>query len=581
MGVACLAVGVPKTGFLRFYGRLESFCGLAQLLFKEGSLRATDNFFAIFPRVVTDVALVAFRAAFLLLLTALVLIPSEALAVCVCGNGDGQPTLYEPITIDGDVADWGTATQAGTVLADEDNNVCDGPAGGLTDRDAPVQSTGRDITQFSFTYDDTYLYFYTERIGSSTNTQNFLYYGDVDGDGYMEDGEPVIVAEWKGSNRNVDVYICEYDPVDSTNGDATVDSAGYGDGYALPGNLQNVPNQPDYSGNWGSSDGQAMEFAIAWTDLGFSEPVGHPIHVSSTNANKNANNLGSQIDDNLGGCGGGGGSLQFADLEFSGAYTLSGYWGDTVWGLHHLVNLGNYDDSFSFAYTISGSWSPTVSLYLDDGDSIFDTNDTLIASTVGLASGGSVDIIIVYNIGSFTSGIATIVTTATSQYDTAVADSVTDAVTALYPNITSMKYVSSVADTTAATPGGADKALPGARITYSITLTNNGNASPNTDSIVVIDSIPTAVQFYVGTGASSPVTFSAGTTTLTYTYTSLGSTTDDIAFTSQSGPSPAYTYTPVPDAQGFDGAVTGFRIDPDGNFDGSTSFNLTYEVQIP
>lgn len=86
---------------------------------------------------------------------------------------------------------------------------------------------------------------------------------------------------------------------------------------------------------------------------------------------------------------------------------------------------------------------------------------------------------------------------------------------------------------------------------------------------------------YVGDGTASPITFDPGTTTLTYTFTSLISITDDIAFTSDSGPSPAYTYTPVPDPQGFDGAVTGFKVDPDGAFDGSTSFYFTYEVKIP
>ncbi len=53
------------------------------------------------------------------------------------------------------------------VLADPDNNVCDGPAGGLIDRDAPVQSTGRDLTHFEYTWDATSIYLFTERVGSS------------------------------------------------------------------------------------------------------------------------------------------------------------------------------------------------------------------------------------------------------------------------------------------------------------------------------------------------------------------------------------------------------------------------------
>ncbi len=524
--------------------------------------------------------------ALIVFLCSLTLFPSLSAAACSCGGGDGVPLVFSPtapINVDGDVADWGTTSQPGTVLNDEDNNVCDGPSGGITDLDTP--GNGQDIVQFSFTYDDSWIYFYTERAGSTNNPQTFLYYADTNLDGYMDDTEPVIVAEWQGNNRRVDVFLATYNPTYaySATGDPMVDPAtGLGDGWSLPGNLTNITGPIAlYSGTFGSTSGLAMEFAIQWSALGFSGPTGHQIHVSSTNANKNANNLGSQIDDNLGGCGGGAGSIQFADLDFSGAYTFSGYWGETVWGVHHLVNQGNGNDSFSFSHTVSGPWSPTVSLYVDDGNGIFDSVDLPIASTVGLASGASLDVITVYDIGNFTSGIASVVTTATSQYDTIVTDSVTDTIEVLNPNIASVKYVSSVSDTTPSTPGGADKALPGATVTYTISVTNSGNASPDTDSVAVRDRITATVQMYIGTGAVSPVTFDPGTTALSYTYSSLASTTDDIAFTSESGSSPAYTYTPAPDAQGYDGAVTGFRVDPKGDFGGSTGFDLVYEVRIP
>jgi len=513
----------------------------------------------------------------------LLLLPSMSRAASFCGGGDGIPLTYSPtvpLTMDGDVADWGTTSQAGTVLNDGDNNVTDGPYMGLVDRDAPVQSTGRDIIQFSFTYDDTWLYFYTERIGSSSNTQTFLYYADVDDDGFQEDGEPIIVAEWKGSNRRVNIYVADYNPVDAVNGDATVDSSGFGDGYALPGNLKNISSAiGTSSGTYGSSNGMAMEFGIEWARLGFSGPVGHTIHVSSTNANKNANNLGAQIDDNLGGCGGGAGSTQFADLDFSGAYTFSGYWGDTVWGFHHLVNLGNGDDSFAFAYTIYGTWSPTVSLYVDDGDSIFTTSDSPIASTVGLASGGSVDVISVYDIGNFTSGIATVVITATSQYDPIATDSVSDTIEVLIPDLVTIKSVSGVADTRAFNSTNP-KAILGASVTYSIQVSNVGNGWTVTDSVVVADTISSGTEMFVGDGSASPVMWSGAGSGLTYSFVSLGDTGDDIAFTSESGPAPAYSYTPTGDANGYDSAVTGFRVNPKGAFNPSSSFTLEPQVRV-
>ncbi len=519
---------------------------------------------------------------------ALLLVPTVGRTACVCGGGDGIPLIFSPtapIDIDGDVADWGTTSQTGTVLNDEDNNVCDGPSGGLTDLDAPIQGSGQDIVQFSYTYDDSWIYFFTERVASANNPQTFLYYADVDNDGFQEDGEPVIVAEWQGNTGQVSVYIADYDPVDAVNGDSTVDPAGLGDGYALPGNLKNISSAiGSYSGTYGSTNGLAMEFRVEWTSLGFSSgPVGHSVHVSSTNANKNANNLGSQIDDNLAGCGGGPGTTQFADLDFSGAYSLQGARGSTVYGLHHLVNLGNGDDAFAFAYTIAGSHSPSVIFYLDDGDAIFDTGDTVIAGTVAVASGASVDIIIAYGIGPTALGGATVTTTATSEFSLTqpftISDSVTDTVEVLGPDLVTIKSVSGVADARAFNSSNP-KAIPGATVTYSIQVSNAGNGPTVTDSVVVTDTIPAGTQMYVGDGSASPVTWSGAGSGLTYSFVSLGDTGDDIAFTSESGPAPAYSYNPAGDADGYDSAVTGFRINPKGAHNPSSSFTISTRVRV-
>lgn len=517
----------------------------------------------------------------------LLLMPSMSRAACVCGGGDGIPLTYPspPINIDGNVAEWGTTSQPGTVLNDEDNNVCDGISGG-TDLDTP--GNGQDIVQFSYTYDDTWIYFYTERTGSTNNKQNFLYYADVDNDGFQEDGEPVIVAEWQGNNGQVSVFIAEYNPVDAINGDPTVDSAGSGDGYSLPGNLKNISSELTTSSGIygaGASGGLIMELRIEWTRLGFTVPTGHSVHVSSTNANKNANNLGSSIQDNLGGCGGGGGTTQYADLDFSGAYSLQGAQASSVDGLHHLVNLGNGDDSFSFAYTITGPHSPTVTLYLDDGDAIFDTGDSVIpiAGTVAVASGASVDIIIVYGIGSTSIGVATVTTTATSQFSltqsVTISDFVADTIEVLGPDLLTIKSISGVADARAFNSSNS-KAIPGASVTYSIQVSNVGNGWTVTDSVVITDTVQSGTEMYVGDGSASPVIWSGAGSGLTYSFVSLGDTGDDIAFTSESGPSPAYTYNPSGVPDGYDSAVKGFRINPKGAFNPSSSFTLSPRVRV-
>jgi hypothetical protein len=76
------------------------------------------------------------------------------------------------------------------------------------------------------------------------------------------------------------------------------------------------------------------------------------------------------------------------------------------------------------------------------------------------------------------------------------------------------------------------------------------------------------------------VSFSNGSPTsgLTYTYTSLASGTDDLSFSSNGGLS--YTYTPVPDANGYDAAVTHLRIAPKGIFAGASSGNPSFSYQF-
>jgi hypothetical protein len=138
------------------------------------------------------------------------------------------------MTVDGNMADWAV------IHADLDNNVCDGPP--IADRDAPVQSTGRDLTHFAFTWDATSIYLFTSRAGSANNVQRFVYYADIDNDGLMETGEPVIGANWSGSTRLVEVYLFQYVAV-AAGGDPMVDGGGFADGYTLPGGFQNVPSQ--------------------------------------------------------------------------------------------------------------------------------------------------------------------------------------------------------------------------------------------------------------------------------------------------------------------------------------------------
>ncbi|MGI9248260.1 MAG: hypothetical protein ACR2QI_04555, partial [Woeseiaceae bacterium] len=245
--------------------------------------------------------------------------PIVAWAVCTCGFGDGQFTLVT-ITADGDLSDWAP------VHADTDNNVCDGPANGDADRDAPVQSTGRDLSHFAFTWDQNNIYLFTERSGSTNNTQSFVYYADTNNDRSMQTGEPVIGVTWRGNNRRVNVYIYTY-VAQAAGGDSMVDSNGFADGYTLPGSFANIPSSsnPNRSGAWGSADGRQMEFPITWGELGVSPGAAFTFHVASSNASLGAGSFTAQIDDNLSGCGGNLGSTGASGVVLTPDRTLVGF----------------------------------------------------------------------------------------------------------------------------------------------------------------------------------------------------------------------------------------------------------------
>ena len=132
------------------------------------------------------------------------------------------------------------------------------------------------------------------------------------------------------------------------------------------------------------------------------------------------------------------------------------------------------------------------------------------------------------------------------------------------------------------------KAIPGALMNYTVTVTNTNAGTADAASTTITDAVPSTMQLYVndvGGAGSGPVAFSNGATTsgLSYSFTSLASTTDGIAFSNNNGAT--YTYTPVPDANGYDSNVTHFRISPTGTFNGASggnnpSFQLQLRMQV-
>ncbi|MCT2558624.1 hypothetical protein N0B51_06490 [Tsuneonella sp. YG55] len=130
--------------------------------------------------------------------------------------------------------------------------------------------------------------------------------------------------------------------------------------------------------------------------------------------------------------------------------------------------------------------------------------------------------------------------------------------------------------------------IPGAVVTHSTTVQNSGTGAPDSNTVDVILAVPASTKLSVadiGGGSSGPVQFTNGTppSSLTYTFTSLSSTTDDLEFSSDNGAT--WTYTPVADAQQLDGNVTRMRVRLKGAFAAApsgtpTSFTLSYRTKI-
>lgn len=267
----------------------------------------------------------------------------------------GNPTL-RTITVDGTMSDWAE------VLSNPIQVTTDGVSSDPCtlsvppDRDCPVQSTGRDLDKFAWTYDSNNIYLYVERVGSSSNSQEFLYFMDTGQDKRMNFTDFVLVVSWKGSNRSTGATLYRYSPKDSTNGDPMVDSSGFADGYSMPGQLGSAV-WSDYSKVGGSESGLEMECYVPWVQLGV--PYATPIyyHVSASN-----NTKPSTAQENLGGPGGGIGSFGFYEATLAPDNTGNAIAGSSLFFTHTLSNTGSFDDVFTLSFNSSMGYAVALTV---------------------------------------------------------------------------------------------------------------------------------------------------------------------------------------------------------------------------
>ena len=404
-------------------------------------------------------------------------------------------TVLTSISVDGNMSDWSA------VLADPLQTTIDGPGGGLTDLDAPVQSTGRDLSAFAWTFDGSYFYMYVRRVGSSKNRQDYWFYLDTNVDGLLQTGEPVFHVSWWGKTRKTNSERYLYNAV-APGGDPMSDGAGFADGYTMPGTIGSMVVLENLRG--GSPAGIEMECRMSWTQLGV--PAGSPLgfHVATSNST----NLPSQVDDNLGGPGGGPGSTQLPGVTLTPNLSVTVVPGGTAVLGHQTTNTGNAADTFNMSWTSSGSFAPSAVVFhhdlngngqLDPGEPLLgDTDGDGVADTGVVASGATFDLLAVATIpaGVVEGDVATLTVTATSSVAPLLLDFAIDTLTVSTPNITLVKAVDRAT------------APPGSVLTYSVTYTSNGSAEAYNS--VIVDTIPAFTVYQTGsaTGAGSLIEFS-------------------------------------------------------------------------
>ena len=78
----------------------------------------------------------------------------------------------------------------------------------------------------------------------------------------------------------------------------------------------------------------------------------------------------------------------------------------------------------------------------------------------------------------------------------------------------------------------------------------------------------------------APFVFIDGTptSTLGFTFGGLADAGDDVQFSNNGGVS--FAYTPAPNANGVDSAVTHLRFNPQGPFSGTTTGNPSFQVRF-
>ncbi|MBK6708632.1 MAG: hypothetical protein IPG54_14685 [Sphingomonadales bacterium] len=121
--------------------------------------------------------------------------------------------------------------------------------------------------------------------------------------------------------------------------------------------------------------------------------------------------------------------------------------------------------------------------------------------------------------------------------------------------------------------GSNPKAIPGARIQYTITVSNTGNLAVDSNSIVIVDPFPPEFTF----DASTPMTMNVGNSGL-----AAFNQSTMVTYSNQPGGGAPYT---APLGSGYNSNLTGLRFQPSGtmlgaNSSGPRTFSFTFVGRV-
>lgn len=147
------------------------------------------------------------------------------------------------------------------------------------------------------------------------------------------------------------------------------------------------------------------------------------------------------------------------------------------------------------------------------------------------------------------------------------------------PNLLVTKSVQTVSDPINGSSN--PKAIPGAVMLYTIDVSNQGPGTVDNNTLLIEDAVPPNSDLFVGTGGGDPIVFADGAVAsgLTYNYAA------SVSFSNQAGGGPPYSYPPNPGPDGFDPAITGYRVNPGGVMNAASggntpSFSVLFRTRV-